>query len=374
MILERAGSAGVDDAFVALPHQLYAGDPRWIPEEPAAVARAFSTANRWHERGHARTFVVPGRARVAAFFDPGAAVDGAPAAFFGYFETDGEPSVDRALFDRVEAWARAAGATHLYGPINFTTALGYRVLLDAEPDALPFPGEPYNPPWYGEELRALGFTLERRYLTQHVDRARAAATLERRRPLLARLERRGYRFGEIADDEWMARLPELHALADRMFAGNFAYTPMAYPEFAAAFGEGLLRRRWRELSGIAHAPNGDIAGFFLVFPHWGPLVVQGAGEARLCPSALDYARDARRLDGRSARIAVLKTVAVHPAYRRRGVAEALSAWLLARAATACDELWGALIREDNASRRLSTGETPALRWYGLYGKRLQEGP
>jgi hypothetical protein len=33
-------------------------------------------------------------------------------------------------------------------------------------------------------------------------------------------------------------------------------------------------------------------------------------------------------------------------------------------------LWGALIREDNASRRLSMGETPALRWYGLYSKAI----
>jgi len=119
---------------------------------------------------------------------------------------------------------------------------------------------------------------------------------------------------------------------------------MPFPEFAAAFGTRLLRRCWRELSLVAHAPDGTIAGFCLVYPH---------------------------LDGR---VAILKTIAVNPAHRARGVAEAMTVWMLERALTACAEVWGALIREDNASRRLAPGGTPALRWYGLFGKDLTEGP
>ncbi len=370
MIAERAGTDGVAEGFLALPHALYRDDPRWIPEEPDAVARAFSPANRWHVLRAARTFCAPERARAAAFFDPRCAIDGTPAAFFGYWESAGDLDADRALFARVAEWARAHGAERLYGPINFSTANGYRVLLSAEPDALPFPGEPYNPAWYGAQLEALGFALERRYLTQHIDRERAQASLERHRRLRQRLEARGYRFSPIDADEWLARLDELALLADAMFAGNFAYTPLPPGEFAAAFGARLLARLWRELSVVAHAPNGEIAGFFLVYPHYGPLVVQGAGQARVAPSAVDYARDVARLPAAAARTALLKTVAVNPKYRGRGVAEAMSAWLLERSAPLCDELLGALIREDNASRRLSAGETPALRWYGLYGKAL----
>jgi GNAT superfamily N-acetyltransferase len=341
VIVERDGTAGVHQAFLALPRQLYRDDPRWIPEEPSAVAHAFSPANRWHEGRRARTFVVPERARAAAFFDRRTAVDGAPAAFFGYWETDGDPDAERALFARVEEWAKGEGATRLYGPINFSTALGYRVLLEAERDAVPFAGEPYNPPWYGPELQSLGFALERRYLTQALDRELVQATIDRHRPLLSRLEKRGYHFGVIDDTEWFARLPELHTLADAIFAGNFAYAPMPFTEFAAAFGTRLLRRCWRDLSLIAHAPDGEIAGFCLVYPHL------------------------------ERRVAILKTIAVSPAFRARGVAEAMSVWMLERAVTRCDQVWGALIREDNASRRLAPKGTPALRSYGLYGKALQ---
>ncbi|MGZ3425178.1 MAG: hypothetical protein ACXVCV_00950, partial [Polyangia bacterium] len=228
MIVERQGSAGVPEGFLELPHQLYRDDPRWIPEESAAVARAFSPENRWHETRSAHSFCVPGRARAAAFFDPGCAIDDATAAFFGYWESSGDLAADRALFARVVEWARQRGAARLYGPINFTTAFGYRVLLSAEPDGLPFPGEPYNPTWYGERLGALGLTLARRYLTQHVDRQRASASLERHRPLRLRLEERGYRFSQLDHAEWLGRLAELHGLADQMFAGNFAYTPFGF--------------------------------------------------------------------------------------------------------------------------------------------------
>lgn len=367
---EREGADGVAKGFLALPHRLYRDDPRWIPEQPDEVLRAFSPANRWHEHGAAHTFCLPGRARAAVFLDGRAAIDGERAAFFGYWESAGELEADRALFRRVADWARARGATRLYGPINFSTAHAYRVLLSAEPDALPFPGEPYNPTWYGAQLAALGFALERRYLTQHIDRGRARASLDRHARLRQRLEARGYRFSVIDDGEWLGRLDQLRVLADAMFAGNLAYTPFGADAFSAAFGASLLRRLWRELSVIAHAPNGEIAGFFLVYPHYGPLVGQGAGAARIAPAALDYARDAAKLPPRARRCALLKTVAVSPKYRGRGVAEALSAWLLERSEPLCDELLGALIREDNASRRLSAGETPALRWYGLYSKAL----
>jgi ribosomal protein S18 acetylase RimI-like enzyme len=370
-VAEEAGTASLADGFAALPARLYAGDGAWIPEDAEALARAFSAANPWHTGRFARTFCVPGQARAAGFFDPSLrADDGAPAAFFGYWESDGDRQAACAVLARVAQWARDRGAATLYGPIQFNTALGYRVRLSAEPGATPFVGEPYNPSWYGDELSALGLSLARRYLTQRIDGASARVSLERYRPLQARLERRGYRFVAIDEAMWLSRLDELHALANRMFAANFAYTPIGREQFVAAYGPSLLRKLWRDLSVLALAPDGEVAGFFLVYPDYGPLVAQSAGAARLSPGALDFDRHAPLLGPRGPQRALLKTVAVHPAYRARGLAEALSAWLLERATTRCDELFGALIREDNASRRLSAGETQALRWYGLYSLAL----
>ncbi|MGZ3407677.1 MAG: hypothetical protein ACXVAN_14605, partial [Polyangia bacterium] len=114
MSARRTVGAELPAGFLELPHQLYRDDPRWIPEEPDAVARAFSPANRWLQTGMAQPFCLPGRARAAAFFDPRCAIDGAPAAFFGYWESVGDLEADRALFARVVEWARARGAARLY--------------------------------------------------------------------------------------------------------------------------------------------------------------------------------------------------------------------------------------------------------------------
>ncbi|WP_456247378.1 GNAT family N-acetyltransferase [Longispora urticae] len=362
----------MSDEFLSLPHQIYRSDPAWIPEEPAQVAHAFSAANRWHEARSARTFCLAGRARAAVFLDPACRVGGEACAFFGYWESAGDMDADRRLFSRIIEWATAAGAARLYGPIDFGTAFGYRVLLSAEPDGLPFAGEPYTPTWYGPRLQALGLRLEQRYQTWRFDSRGARAALAHYQPHQRRLEADGYRFSSVSGAQWLSRYAELHQLVNAAFADNFAFTPTDLPEFAAAFGANMLRRVWGDLSVLAQGPGGEIVGFLLAYPHYGPLIVQGAGTARIRPDDLDFQRHGPQILGHGNRCAIIKTLAVHPAHRRSGLAKALVAWTFHHGASRCDEYLGALIREDNASRLLCPTNSVALREYGLYSVRLPQ--
>lgn len=365
---ERAGVEGCAEGFLELAPALYANDLRWIPEDARQTAGMFSAHNPWHQGRAARTFCVPGSVRAAAFHDPAIVIDGAPAAFFGYWESDGNLEAERAVLTRVAEFARSHGARKLYGPIQFNTALGYRVLLAAEPGAVPFVGEPYNPLWYGERLRQLGFSLERRYLTQRFGVAGAQQVHEVHLPAQRQLERDGFRFVPLHQSGWIERLDELHGLCDITMGGNFAYTPISRAQFGAAFGESMLRKLWPELSVVALDPKGGIAGFLHVYPDYGPLLTQMAGSSRVQPNALDYATHAPQLQGR--RRVILKTMAVHPAVRSLGVGKALYGWACGQAVGRADDLFAALIREDNHSRRLSVGVGDDIRWYGLYGKNL----
>ncbi len=63
----RDGRPGVPDGFCELAAQVYAEDGQWIPEDPAAIATAFSEDNSWFQSGAAQTFLIPGKARAAAF-------------------------------------------------------------------------------------------------------------------------------------------------------------------------------------------------------------------------------------------------------------------------------------------------------------------
>ena len=51
------------DAFLDLPHVVYATDPQWIPEDRDATARAFSRDHDWFATGRALGLHIPGRAR-----------------------------------------------------------------------------------------------------------------------------------------------------------------------------------------------------------------------------------------------------------------------------------------------------------------------
>ena len=156
-------------ASVSLAQAIYQGDDQWIPEDPQAITAAFSPENAWFQKGALSLFLIKGKARAAAFIGPQGGpemvIDGLKAAFFGYWETTEDPEADRLLMAKVEAWAKAQGASVLYGPINFTTYGTYRLRTSAEPGPRPFSPRAITPratprsssPWALRPVSATSF-------------------------------------------------------------------------------------------------------------------------------------------------------------------------------------------------------------------------
>ena len=364
----RAGTAGLDDAFVELPRAVYADDPLWIPEEEAELRRAFGGDNAWFGSGTAVTMCIPGRARLAVFRQHGCVIDGQSAAWFGYFESANDPEAVSALLGEAADWARAEGAEVLYGPIDFNTFGRYRIRVGAEPDAMPFPGEPYNPPYYADLLRGAGFTPAREYVTQ-IGRIRPQP-LEAKRAIAASIERQGYTLEPLDGASWLAALPELHRKADEIFSESFAYTPVPFEQFALGYGASVARRLCARTSLLARDSDGDLAAFLLVYPHYGPLAIQGAGDARVPMSALSYEEHDPVLVARGETRAVAKTVGVCPKHRSRGLMDALGAVAIDRGVGRYDRWVGAMIRADNRSRRFGAAHAETERTYALYRRDL----
>ena len=370
-IAMRDGRDGLDDAFVALPHAVYAGDPCWIPEEEEPLRRAFSDANDWFAGGRAATFCIPERARLAVFRRDDCVVEGRPAAFFGYMESDDDGGALLGLLEQARRWAVEAGAEMLYGPIDFDTFSRYRLRTSAEAaDATPFPSEPYNRPTYPALLERAGFAVARRYVSQLSIGALAAD--ETKRAATNVLIDEGFVTQPLDGATWLALLPELHRRVHEIFAEGFAYTPVSYERFTATQGEGVARRLCPETSTLARDPNGQLAGFLLVFPHYGPLVVRGAGSARVPASALAYDQHRPLLEAQGHRAAIVKTVGVAPAYRRRGLMDAMVVSTLDRGRDRYDRWIGALIRDDNPSGRYGAARERMERHYALYAAALDD--
>jgi GNAT superfamily N-acetyltransferase len=360
----------IPEGFLDLPARIYADDPFWIPEEPFSVAASLDPAgNPWFERGTARLLSIPGQARAALFLDPALRHDGRPAAFIGLFETAGERSATLELLDTAAVLAREAGSEALIGPVTFGTALGYRLRLDP-PDEPNFPGEPHNPQTYQALLLEGGFRPVRRYVTQHLPGPVAVAAAHLGDAPLAALLGEGFRLERLDAAAWLARLPALHAMVEEVFAEGFAATPMSLATFSRWLGAPMARRLCPKTSALLLDPAGGMAAFVLVVPDYGPLAAQGAGASRVPASELSYEVHWPALVDRGQPRGIIKTVAVRRPYRGRGAARALLSQMIAP--NPYSEWLGALIREDNPSRRLGP---PGLRErrYALYAQPLREG-
>jgi len=366
-VVDAAVPGRVPDAFFDLPFLVYRRDPRWIPEEPALLAQMMSSANPWFTGRAAHLFVVPNHARAAAFFDPSFAPEGEPAACFGFFETTGDLHATRLVMNEVRHWARARGAKRLYGPVNFTTFHGYRALVSAERGALPFPGEPYNPPSYPALLGTLGFSAVVLYVSQLTPFPHER--MKEKRLVRDKCLADGYRVETLTAELWLDHLPEFHAISDLIFRDNFGYTSITFEQFAAACGADFAARFCSHSSTIAFAPDGSVAGCFLVYPHYGPLAAQGAGPDRVPASRLRYTSHLPLLRESGAMTAIAKTVGVLPAHQRRGVMAALTVGMFERGRSLYDAWIPALIRDDNPSRRFIV-QPIGERRYALYGEQL----
>lgn len=354
------------DAFLDLPAQLYAGDPHWLGEDRDAVRHAFSAANPWFTQGRAWVGVIPGQVRLAGFVCD-QVIDGERVAFFGFWEGIDDEAAHAALFEDLSAWARQQGAQRLYGPINFTTFSAYRLRLDSFEDGA-FPGEPWNPPYYPRLLESLGFGLKYRYLstfnaTEDVVQSVRADYL-RVKPKLEQV----VHLESMTPAFWMDHLDELYGFVDEVFGANFAYTPISREAFQTHCGAAFAERFCPHSSVLARARDGRIAGFFLVYPDYSPLLRQGNPQ-RVRASEIRYATHYPLLN--PPRRGLAKTGGVHPDFRSLGLFTAMGCELSLRAEGRYEQLAAALVREDNNSRQFALRHGIAeSRHYGLYQRTL----
>jgi GNAT superfamily N-acetyltransferase len=180
----------------------------------------------------------------------------------------------------------------------------------------------------------------------------------------------GYTLEPLDGARWLAALPELHQKADEIFSDSFAYTPVSYEQFAAGYGASVARRLCARTSLLARGPDGDLAGFVLVYPHYGPLAVQGSALGRVPVSDLSYDVHDSILAAGGGSVAVAKTVGVCPKHRGRGLMDALGAAAIDRGVGRYDRWVGAMIRADNPSRRFGAAHMDVERTYALYRQTL----
>lgn len=142
--------------FADVPFVLHGHDARWSRGVRAYEQwRLDARRHPYFDRGDA-AFLLARRAgrpvgRIAAHVDGAGTRQGS----FGFFDAPDDSAVVVALVDAARGWLAEQGAVEAVGPVSWHLEDEWGVLVDGfeHPAAT---GRPWNPPWYGEQLRAAG--------------------------------------------------------------------------------------------------------------------------------------------------------------------------------------------------------------------------
>jgi len=171
--LREVSGRGDLDAFLALPWCLYCNEPLWVPPLTVVERRRLAPGSPMLVEARLKLFlalqgdVVVGR--ISVMHEPGRGADDVEAgAWFGHFESVGDPAVVAALLDRAAEEGRRWGAKILRGPRNLSR-LEYVGFTVEGFDTLPPVVQGFHPPFYAERMEAEGFDKHHDMIAYEID-------------------------------------------------------------------------------------------------------------------------------------------------------------------------------------------------------------
>lgn len=113
------------DAFIKLPWRIYEGNPNWVPPLLRLEHETFSLKhNAYFLHADVQLFLARRGGEVIGRVS--AQVDrehnkyhNETTGFFGFFESENDPAVARALLSTAEDWLRERGMDRVRGPLSF---------------------------------------------------------------------------------------------------------------------------------------------------------------------------------------------------------------------------------------------------------------
>ncbi|MGE0172377.1 MAG: hypothetical protein AB7T49_06315 [Oligoflexales bacterium] len=357
-----SGSVGcpkIPKDFFSVPDEVYRGDHAWLREDRAKVEYLFSAQNQYFEKGHAWLATDAG-ARLAGFYHPDNLIEGKKVAYFGFWETTDSIEPNRRLFNELKAWAEKWQVSEIYGPINFSTFMDYRIRIAPFCDYKPFIGEPYNPTYYQVLLESLGYALDQTYFTQEmIPLETFYATAGNKQDSVTAAEKEGFKIQNLTKDYFLENMDDIYVVIDDIFSQNFAYRSISLNDFKNILGMSFAKRICPVTSFVATRGN-EIAALYMTFPNYADL----AREKNVRASDLNYTDHFKML---SSPELLIKTSGVRPKFRSYGLHTAITVKCIEalKKTNAYKSVLGCLIRQGNKSGNFSK-HFANNRYYGLF--------
>ena len=264
-IKEVTAAKGLD-RFIELTFSLYKNDPHYVPQLRKELRDQFSRKNPFFEHATVKFFVAEREGRIAGRICSivnrrHREFQQEDAGFFGFFESENDCAVAKALLDAAAADLKAEGLKVMRGPMNFSTNEDCGFLIEGYGER-PMLMTPYNPSYYNDLMEACGMRKAKDlYAFIHEVQESLPEKVLR---VAAIAEKRGITVRPVSKKRFESEMLVFREVYNDAWEKNWGFIPLTDDEIAY-LGERLRQIVVPELTLIAE-DNGSPVGFLGMVP------------------------------------------------------------------------------------------------------------
>ena len=303
--------------FIQIPFHVNAGNPNWVPPIIIDVKTQLNKKKHpYYEHSDGEFFMATqdGRqvGRIAVFENkPYNTYHDKKQAHFYFFESEQDPEIASALFERAFEWARGRGLNQIVGPKGLGPLDGYGIQVEGFEHRQMMTMMNYNPPYYPTLLEELGFRKEVDFVSCYLN-ARKFHMPERVHSIAARVQERGtlrvQRFN--SKREMMGWTKKIGHAYNKSFVNNWEYYPLTEREVDFVVDNIFTIAVPSLIKIVVH--DEDVVGFLFGFPDVSAALQRSKG--RLLPfGIIDLMLEMRRTDW-----IALNGIGILPEFQGRG--------------------------------------------------------
>lgn len=275
--------------FIDFPHDLYAGDPNYVPELFLSQKDILSQKkNPFFKHSKAQCFLAKRGdkvvGRVAATYNRNYnSYTNRNIGFFGFFDVIDDYEVAKALLDKVVEWCETEKVTAIQGPANFSTNDTAGLLVDGF-DRPPTVMMTYNKPYYLDFLNKYGFEKVMDLFAYEVnDQEVNMKSVKIAGMLEQRLKKKGITVREVNMKNFKTEVRNVREVYKQAWDKNWGFVPVTDDEFDHIASEMKMIVDPEFVQIAEH--DGKMVGFALAIPDINEILIN-IKRGRLLPTGI----------------------------------------------------------------------------------------
>lgn len=286
LVIKQASSKKEIKAFIDFPHELYKGDPNYVPELYMAQKEMFDKKKYpFYEIGEVHCFLAYSKDKIVGRI---AAINNnrynefhqSNVGFFGFFDFIEDEAVAKALYEAARTVLKPKNFDELIGPTNFSTneTAGYLVDGFNEPPKIMMT---YNKPYYDRILKSIGAEKEMDLYAFMIYTEKAnEKSIRLASAVEERLKRQGIYIRNLNLKNWRSEIEKVKYIYNAAWENNWGFVPFTEAEFKH-LAEGLKMLVDTDFAYIAEK-DGEAIGFSISLPDINE-ITKGFNKGRLFP-------------------------------------------------------------------------------------------